>query len=166
MPPSDSAPQLSDPAAAIVDLCVRVAQFIGLPKSVGEIYGLLFISPDPLCLDHCVERLGLSQGSASQGLRELRQIRAVKTVYVPGDRRDFYLPETGLGTLAQGFLAHRILPALDDLATRVDAVESTLDHSTSSDTSFLAKRLAKIKSWLKQATRGFRRMERFRRFSA
>ena len=41
---------------------------LGLPKSVGEIYGSLFISREPVSLDDLVERLGMSKGSGSQGL--------------------------------------------------------------------------------------------------
>lgn len=158
--PEDPSPPLNA-SDALVDICVRVAQFIGLPKSVGQIYGILFISPEPLCLDQCVERLQISQGSASQGLRELRQLRAVKSVYQPGDRRDFYLPETGLGTLAQGFLAYRVLPALDDLTARIDALEPALNTARSSNAPFLSRRLAKLKSWLKQAKRALNNLQRF-----
>ena len=47
------------------------AKIVGLPGSVGEIFGLLFASPKPLTMADLVERLHISKGSASQGLKML-----------------------------------------------------------------------------------------------
>jgi DNA-binding transcriptional ArsR family regulator len=59
--------------AVFVDLVV----LLGLPKSVGEIYGLLFASAEPLTFMEIEQKLGLSKGSVSQGLRALREIGAI-----------------------------------------------------------------------------------------
>ena len=53
-------------------------QIFGVPKSVGQIYGLLYASPLPLGFSDIVERLEISKGSASQGLQLLRSLGAVK----------------------------------------------------------------------------------------
>src|SRR5947207_5057055 len=71
----------------IIDFFVQLSRLLGQPRSLAEIYGLLFISARPLAMDHLIERLHLSKGSASQGLKFLRSIGAARTVYVPGDRR-------------------------------------------------------------------------------
>ena len=42
---------LSEVERSIIELFVDGVRVIGLPKSVGEIYGLLFASRDPLSLD-------------------------------------------------------------------------------------------------------------------
>ena len=47
----------------VIALFVNGVRVLGLPKSVGEIYGLLFISPEPLALDVIVSRLEISKGS-------------------------------------------------------------------------------------------------------
>ena len=70
-----------------IDFFVRLMSMLGMPRSVGEIYGLLYFSPVPLPMDQIVSRLGISLGSASQGLKTLRSLKAVRTNYVPGDRR-------------------------------------------------------------------------------
>ena len=62
----------------MIDVFVRAAGLIGLPRSIGEIYGLLFCSPKALSFDELVERLQISKGSVSQGLKVLRQLGAVK----------------------------------------------------------------------------------------
>lgn len=149
--PSTSTGQLDSVQLELIDLCVRVAQFLGLPRSVGEIYGLLFISGEPLCLEQCIERLSISQGSASQGLKQLRQLKAVKPIYLSGDRRDFYTAETGLGRLAEGFIKARVVPGLEDLHQRLEALDSKLTRTSGDKKVFLKERMAKLQSWQRQA---------------
>src|SRR5438876_12324214 len=74
----------------IIDLFVQVSRLLGQPRSLAEIYGLLFISARPLAMDDLIERLHMSKGSASQGLKFLRSVGAVKMVYMPADRRVHY----------------------------------------------------------------------------
>ena len=69
----------------VIDLFVRGVRVLGLPKSIGEIYGLLYISSAPLPLDAIVAKLGISKGSASQGLRFLRNLGAVVPVEIEGE---------------------------------------------------------------------------------
>lgn len=63
---------------------------LGLPRSTGQIYGLLYLSPKPLSLDDIADLLSISKASASTGTRQLAAWQAVKEVWVPGDRRDHY----------------------------------------------------------------------------
>ena len=52
---------------------------LGMPRSVGEIYGLLYFSEAPLSMDQIANKLEMSLGSASQGLKTLRSLKAVRT---------------------------------------------------------------------------------------
>ena len=79
---------LSELEREVIELFVRMADVLNLPRSVGEIYGLLFVSSAPLCLDDCRIRLNISKGSTSQGLKILRSFGAIRTVYIPGDRKE------------------------------------------------------------------------------
>ena len=54
----------------IISIFVRLADLLNLPKTVGEIYGLLFISETPMCLDDLMNKLKISKGSTSQGLKK------------------------------------------------------------------------------------------------
>ena len=50
-----------------IDFFVRLMSLLGLPRSVGEIYGLLYFTPSALTMDQIASRLEISIGSASQG---------------------------------------------------------------------------------------------------
>ncbi|MGV7033747.1 GbsR/MarR family transcriptional regulator [Methylobacterium symbioticum] len=62
----------------------------GINRTVGQIYALLFVAPEPLCADEIVERLGLSRSNVSMGLKELQAWNLVRLQHVPGDRRDYF----------------------------------------------------------------------------
>ncbi len=102
--------KLSPWEEALIDFFMQVAQFLGLPKSVGQIFGLLYASEHPLSLDDIAERLQISRGSASMGLNYLRRFDAVRTAFVVGDRREFYQAETDTQRIAKGFLADQVDP--------------------------------------------------------
>ncbi len=74
--------------AEFVRFFVHLATFLNLPRSVGELFGYLFAAESPRPFDEIVSALGISKGSASQGLKWLAQIGAITTVYVPRDRRN------------------------------------------------------------------------------
>ena len=57
---------------------------------MGQIYALLYISPEPLCADQIVDALGVSRSNVSMGIRELQGWNLVLLKHIPGDRRDFF----------------------------------------------------------------------------
>jgi len=81
---------------------------LGLPKSIGEIYGLLFISQESLSLDDLAEKLDISKGSASQGLKFLRNLGAIHKDEI--NRKAYYRPELNLKKLVGGFIKEEIRP--------------------------------------------------------
>ena len=146
---------LSPIEVEVIDLFVSALRLLGLPKSLGEIYGLLFIAVRPLTLDDLVESLHLSKGSASQGLRTLRQLGAVKMTYVAGDRRDHYVAETELKQLVSGFLSGQVLPHLATGEARLERlrqVEKSLDPTRDPGTASVHRdRLKKLEQWHRRA---------------
>lgn len=100
-----------------VELFTEVVQVFGVPKSVGQIYGSLFSSPEPLSFSDIVERLEISKGSASHGLQLLRSLGAINVAEnstrasgADASRRDYYEPELSLRKLMSGVLQERVTP--------------------------------------------------------
>ena len=90
--------------SAIIDLFLNAAQSFGLPKSLGQIYGLLFCKAESLSMNEIMELLNISKGSASQGLRALKQLGAVNSVFARDDRKERFVAEIRLRKLVSGFL--------------------------------------------------------------
>ena len=62
----------------------------GINRTVGQIYALLFISPEPLNADQIADTLEFSRSNVSMGLKELQAWRLVQLRHQPGDRREYF----------------------------------------------------------------------------
>jgi DNA-binding transcriptional regulator GbsR (MarR family) len=149
-PTDATATALSPIEAEVIDLFVHLSRMLGLPKSVAEIYGLLFVAPAPLSMDDLIERLHLSKGSASQGLKFLRNLGAVKPVYVAGDRRDHFVAEAELRQLVGGFLKEKLAPHFDEGLARLERIEKRLGELPAKDRAHVAERVKKLRQWEKR----------------
>ena len=87
-PPSDTKKINNLLEIESIDFFVRLMGILGMPRSVGEIYGLLYFSETALSMNKIANRLGISIGSASQGLKTLKGLKAIKSTYIAGDRKD------------------------------------------------------------------------------
>ncbi len=142
---------LTDLEREVIELFIRMADMLNLPRSVGEIYGLLFIAPDPLCLDDCRIRLNISKGSTSQGLKILRSFGAIRTVYIPGDRKDHYLAETSLRKMASGFAGEQIQPHVHSGKERIERIRELLEEQGGYERETLAEKIDLLENWQKRA---------------
>jgi DNA-binding transcriptional regulator GbsR (MarR family) len=162
-PPSEHVEEeiLSNVQLGVIDLFVRGVKVLGLPKSIGEIYGLLYISPDPLALDAIVSKLGISKGSASQGLRFLRNLGAVETVTIPDERREHFEAVAQLKPLATGFIRGELLPHLESGTTDLDALTELAKTDESADAEFNLDRVERLQKWSSRGRTLLKIVEKF-----
>lgn len=149
-PLEETGPAISPIEEQVISVFVDGVKVLGLPRSVGEIYGLLFISSNPLSLDDLVKRLGISKGSASQGLRTLKSLGAVREAAEQPERRTYYEPAIELKRLVGGFIREQIRPHLDsgkikvsNLATAANLVDDPEQRQ------FLKDRVERLNHWMK-----------------
>ncbi len=142
---------LSELEASTIDIFVHIAHLFGVSKSVGEIYGLLFLTPSPVTFDYIRAKLAMSSGSASQGLRLLRTVGAVRVAYVRGERRDHFLAETRLRKIVSGFLREKVAPNLTTHEERLEQLSTLLPEIPSTDRALIEDRIQTLHNWRKQA---------------
>lgn len=134
----------------IIKYFVSFVQMLGLPKSVGQIYGTLFASEDPLSMDDIITRLGISKGSASQGLNLLRTLGAVTSHLIPGDRREHFAADLNVSRIVHHFFEERLLPRLQHGSERVDSILAELDPDADESRRVLYDRVKALKKWQKR----------------
>lgn len=142
---------LSPTQREIVELCAETVQQFGLSRSVGQIFGVIYASPEPLAFADVMARLELSKGSVSQGLRFLRELGAIRTAAVLDDRRERFVPETRLRRLLAGLLRTRVRDPLRSGVDRLRAIHLRLEKSPEPEREFLRQRLASLRTWHRQA---------------
>ena len=146
-PPVDSVKPLTELETQAIDLFIGFLGLLGLPKSIGELYGLLFFSAEPLTMDDLMQRLNMSKGAASQGLKLLRAFGAIRTVYVAGSRRDYYVAEIELSRFAAGFIKEELQPHLDHGLARLQFMERLVSDLPDADQLGANNRLARLQHW-------------------
>ena len=139
---------------AVIDLFLNAVQSVGLPKSLGQIYGLLFCRDRPLAMDEIMKLLSISKGSASQGLRSLRQLGAVSSVFERGDRKERFFAEIRLRKLVAGFLKEQADPHMEKGISRLDNLRKLLSAEDDQESQKRGMRREEILSgWHRQMSR-------------
>jgi HTH-type transcriptional regulator, glycine betaine synthesis regulator len=145
-------PSLGPLEAQVIQIFVDGGKVLGLPRSIGEIYGLLFISPKPLSLDDLVERLGISKGSASQGLRALKGLGAVQEIDLENSRRVHFQADIELKRLVGGFIREQVRPHLESGQSKVGRLrEAAADESNAELRDFYQSRVTQLDYWMGRA---------------
>ncbi len=85
----------------------------------------------------------------------LRATGAVRLVYVPGRRRDHFLPETELRALLSGFLKEKVQPHFESGALRIKSLQalvrsSSLAGKEGPEMALLRERVNKLGAWQKK----------------
>jgi DNA-binding transcriptional regulator GbsR (MarR family) len=137
----------------VIGLFVQFSRAVGQPRSIAEIYGLLFVSAQPLTLDDLVDRLRLSKGSASQGLKYLRELGAVRTVAVAEARRVHYEAVAELRQLAGNFLRQQIATHLSDSTARLERLAGQAQTLGGEAGRHTLARVRMLQSWEKNGRR-------------
>lgn len=140
-PPNPDLPPLD---AEIIAYWVDIATCLGFPRSIGEIYGLMFLTEAAISADDVVERLGISRSGAGQGLRQLVEIGAIRPAHVLGSRKEHFQLQTDLGVLVKQLLNTRIFPRLEKLASQRRALAESAHKGGAAH---LVQRFDKLERW-------------------
>jgi DNA-binding transcriptional regulator GbsR (MarR family) len=140
--------------SAVIDLFLNAANSFGLPKSYGQIYGLLFSKDQALSMDDVMDLLQISKGSASQGLRALRQLGAVSSTFAHGGRKERFVAEIRLRKLVSGFLREQADPHLEKGVARLKQIEDLIGETSHKDSAIRgAHRHEILSGWHRQMSR-------------
>jgi DNA-binding transcriptional regulator GbsR (MarR family) len=124
----------------------RLSAFAGFNKAMGQIYGLLYLSPEPVSLGDIADQLGISKGNASLNIKTMQRWGLVRPVDRKGDRRDFYLAETDFWKIVQDILHERDKKEIDRTLAGLQAILSSLktgqDSAKNTEYQFYRQRLS------------------------
>ena len=106
----------------------RLSQILGCPKSVGQIYGFLFFSTEPQCLDDIAGKLAISKASVSNGVRQLLGWGVVRQVWIQGDRKEFVEIVEDVSTLFRAGYSDFVKPRVSSAKRRIGEIGNYLDE--------------------------------------
>jgi len=128
-----------------VDGMGRISKFWGFSRLMGQLYGLLYLSPEPMTLDQLAEGLMVSKGSVSTNIRAIERWGMVEKVWIKADRKDYYRAETKFMDIVVKILEEREKKEFDSaLKTVGECLSEVKALPQSEETKFMKKRLTNM----------------------
>lgn len=146
-----SSTELNDIKANFTQGLSQISQFWGLPKSMGAIFAVLYLSPTALSLDEIVEETTFTKGAISTSVRTLARMGLVHRQTKLGDRKDYYLAEDDFYKVVRSILKGRenseFSRAIDSVGQTLVELQASPNHARSEEWDFAENRVAEMKSF-------------------
>jgi DNA-binding transcriptional regulator GbsR (MarR family) len=149
-------PTLS-PKDQFVAFAGEIAEMLAFNRSIGQLYGLLYISSEPMCLEDIAKACRMSKGNASVHLRTLENWGAVHGSGKTGTRKDYYTANPDLRSVAFRRLQEGLSRRLDHARQKLAEFKSDPRFSGNSqrpEDAHFRKRLNEIESLIQQIQAG------------
>ena len=114
----------------------------GLNRTLGQMCGLLFVSPTPLNADEITEALNISRSNVSMGLKELKAWRLVRPATVAGDRREYWTTSKDVWQIFQTLTEERRRREIDPTLSMLR--ETLMTDAQSEDDRYAQERLQEM----------------------
>lgn len=126
---------------------MRAALALSLPASVGQIYGLLFASPEALSLDEICDLLKSSRGGTFQSIKWLRELGMIESVRIPGLRKGHFRAVLNLRKLAVTLLHRRVEPHVNNGNKYLRQLRKSIVANDDTVTAFQHARYEQMERW-------------------
>jgi DNA-binding transcriptional regulator GbsR (MarR family) len=98
----------------VADAVGGLMELWGFRRQLGRVWAVLFLSERPLAAPELCRRLQISTGLLSMSLSELRRWGVVRSVSIPGDRKEHFQAETNVWKMVRRVLAERERLAVEE----------------------------------------------------
>ena len=156
---------LSQSRLELVESAGHAAQVLGFPKSIGEIYGLLYLSPQPLSAPQICEILSASKGGVRQGVRQLITLGFIRKVRVLGNRKEHYEAVLEIGEVMRTGFDQIIKTRSVAAGRRMKSIQTTLKNERpeleAADYALVNRRLQRLDQVQKRVKKLIPQMDAF-----
>lgn len=129
----------------------QISRFWGLPKGMGAIFAVLYLSSTPLSLDEIVQQTGLTKGAISTEVRTLARMGLVHRSSKITDRKDYYEAESDFYKSIRSILKERqnsefdrAIRSVSETLAKLEAGEVTGDKT---ELQFIYKRVRALQEF-------------------
>lgn len=127
----------------IINACIQWARIKGYSDSTGVLRGLAILAEEPISLDELVSETGYSKSTVSLNMRRLENLRLVKRIVIPGDKRHLYAPIIDLDIIRTNML-DAINKELQLFCEALDRTEKDL-KADGAEAGYLLERVATLR---------------------
>lgn len=104
---------LEDAVDLLVEALGQQSSFWGFGKTTGEIFGVLYMSSEPLTLGEIAQALKVTKGNISVAIRNLEHLGMVRRSWQRGDRKIYFTAENDFWKITRSVLEQRHKPEFD-----------------------------------------------------
>jgi DNA-binding transcriptional regulator GbsR (MarR family) len=122
----------------------------GFRKALGRVWTVLYLAGEPLGAADLCERLQMSAGAMSMTLNELQRWGVVRTVWRPGERREFFEAETDFWKMISRVVHDREREIVRSVRQRLDEAADLLRDAPPSPQA--RERMTRVRRLLSFAT--------------
>ncbi|MBN9387810.1 MAG: hypothetical protein J0I20_07170 [Chloroflexi bacterium] len=126
--------QMEEVSKEFINNLGRVADFFGFNRLMGQLYAVLFLSPEPLTLDDMVKKLESSKGNVSINIRALERWGLVRQIYKWADRKNYYEAEPDIWKAVSGILQERERKESQQIITSLNQSVEMLEEASKTAT--------------------------------
>ncbi len=161
-------PPNTDPfLASFIALAGDVAEMVSFNRSLGQLYGLLYLSMEPLSLEEIAQTCRMSKGNASIHLRILENWNAIHSSSQPGTRKDYYIANRDLKNLITQRLEEGVTKRLNLVRQRLGSLEThpnTATHLNKPENAHWKKRLQETDHLIKRVEQALPMLRQLTKF--
>ncbi len=117
--------ELDDAVLRVADAVGALMESWGFKRNMGRLWSVLYLENRSLSASEIGERLSLSAGAVSMLLGEMQEWGAIKKAWVPGERREYFEPETSIWKMVSRVFRER---ELQWILTALEAFEAARDQ--------------------------------------
>ena len=128
----------------------EISHFWGFSPVMGRMYGLLYLSQEPITADAISEALAISKGNVSMNLRNLDRWGMVRKTRKKGDRKEYYEAEPNFIKIVVNILSERRNREFDRaLSTVTECLEQTKRNAKNKEAVFIRDRLTHMERFFR-----------------
>lgn len=143
---------------AVSEAIGRLMEYWGFKRNMGRVWGILYLSPEPLSAKDLRARLHLSAGAVSMTLNELERWNVVRRVWVQGERREFFAAEVNLWKMISRVFNERergwIVDAIEAFEEALRDLEARSKRGSTAERELARMRAARVRQLLDLALLG------------
>ena len=128
----------------------EISRFWGFTSVMGQMYGTLYLSPDPLTADEMAEALTISKGNVSITLKNLDRWGMTRKSRRKGDRKEYFEAEPNFLKIFVNMMSERRNRDFDrSLNTVGECLNRLAKTNGSKEAAFMKERLANMHRFFK-----------------
>ena len=133
----------------------EISHFWGFSPVMGRMYGLLYLSEEPLTADTISEALAISKGNVSMNLRNLDRWGMVRKTRKKGDRKEYYEAEPNFVKIVLNIASERRNREFDrSLSTVSECLEQIKSAARGKEAVLVRDRLLRMERFFKTLDAG------------